>query len=804
MKVAYNWLNTYLDIKESPEKLGEIMTAIGLEVEGMEEVESIKGGLEGVVIGQVISKAVHPNADRLSVTTVDVGGEEPLPIVCGAPNVAQGQKVLIATVGTTLYDKDLQPWKIKKGKIRGESSHGMICAEDELHLGKGHEGIMVLPEEAKIGTPAAEYFNLSSDVVYEIGLTPNRSDATSQLGTARDLLAYFKFHESPDLKICHPPLAELPKGESPYSVEVENLQACPRFSGIGLKNVKVGPSPDWIKQRLESIGVRSINNVVDITNYVLHEWGQPLHAYDGDKIAGHSIIVANLPENTLFVTLDEVERKLHQEDLMVCDGEKRPMCIGGVFGGIGSEVTETTSRIFLESAFFDAVTIRKTSTRHLLRTDAAKCFEKGTDPNRNVMAMARAVYLLKEYAGAEIEGGLIDHYPSPIAPAVVNVSLTQINRGIGQDFSVETVEKLLEALSMTFRREEEQFEVEVPTDKADVTRPADVIEELLRIYGMDNITFDERHNFAVNHEPFGSTYEKREAVSQYLVGRGMNEIMGLSLMQNDSFDNKDGLVEIHNTSNVHLNIMRPDVLQSALVTVAFNLNRQQEDLRLFEFGKAYVREQEQYKESEKLIILMSGRKEAESWRGSGHESVDFFDLKAEVIQLLAKIGFSGYQLESTTSEAFDYGLEVRRGPQSIGAFGKISRKWAKHFGIKQDVFGGQLDWKTLAKGGFRSFKVAPISRFPSMRRDLAFVMDQSVSYQQLEKLVVKTAGKSLSDIGLFDVYESKEHLGEGKKSYAIKLIFTDVNKTLKDKEIDKTIAQIVKVMEEKLNAEVRR
>lgn len=804
MKVSYSWLKQYIDIDESPEKLGEIMTSIGLEVEGMDEVESIKGGLEGVVIGKVLTRDKHPNADRLSVTTVDVGDGEPLPIVCGAPNVAAGQKVLVATVGTTLYDKDLQPWKIKKGKIRGESSHGMICAEDELQLGKSHDGIMVLPEDVPVGTRAAEYFDIETDFVYDIGLTPNRSDATSQLGTARDLLAYFNYHRQSDLNIKLPKGADLPDTESPYDVEVKNTRDCPRYSGIGITNVKVGPSPEWIKKRLESIGVRSINNVVDITNFVLHEYGQPLHAFDGDKINGKKIIVGNLPDGTPFVTLDEVERKLSKEDLMICDGDMKPMCIGGVFGGIGSEVTEGTTRIFLESAYFDAVSIRKTSTRHLLRTDAAKCFEKGTDPNRTVEALGRAVALLQEYAGAELDGGLIDIYPERIEKATINISLDYINRTLGEDMSADTVKALLKALNMEYVANGDDFAVGVPTDKFDVTRPADLVEELLRIYGMDNVTIDHRHHFTVNHENFGTTYEERKQVSGFLVGRGFNEIMGLSLMQNDMFENREGLVEIHNTSNVHLNVMRPDVLLSTLESVAFNINRQQEALRLFEFGKAYQKTGAGYKENEKLVLIMSGPSEPECWQSTRKDNIRFFDLKSEVERLLDKIGFRGFQVTETENNSLDYGLDIRRGPKIIGSFGKISRSWLRKFGIKQDVFGASLDWKTLVKGGFKSFKVEEVSKYPSVRRDIAFVIDRGVAYAELEALISKSVGKLLAELDLFDVYENEEQLGEGKKSYAIKLVFSDKTKTLKDKEVDKTVENVIRALKEKLNAEVRR
>lgn len=804
MKVSYNWLQDFIKIDESPEALGEILTAIGLEVEGLEEVESIKGGLKGVVIGKVLTRDKHSGADRLSVTTVDVGQGEPLQIVCGAPNVAAGQKVVIATIGTTLYDKDLQPWKIKKGKIRGEVSEGMICAEDELHMGQSHDGIMVLPEDAPIGMDAADYFHLESDFIYDIGLTPNRSDATSQMGTAKDLLAYFRFHKDAKLDLTQPESENLSGGSPDIEVVLEDEEACPRYSGICLSGLKIGPSPDFIKRRLEALGVRSINNVVDITNYVLHEYGQPLHAFDRDKISDNKIIVKKLSEGSAFITLDEVERKLSKEDLMICDGQEKPMCIGGVFGGIGSGVTDETTRIFLESAYFEAVGIRKSSTRHLLRTDAAKCFEKGTDPNGTVAALSRAVFLLKKYAAAEVQGGLVDIYPQPIKRAKINIDLKTINRSIGADMDQGEVERLLSAMDMEFETEHNAFTVAVPTDKADVTRPADIVEELLRIYGMDNVVFDEKHSYSVNHESFGATHDKREKVASFLVGRGFNEIMGLSLMNKDMFDDEDDLVKINNTSNINLNVMRPGVLLSGLESVAYNLNRQQEELRFFEFGKSYVKQDEGYKESEHLTMIISGPQRSESWKVSDRESADFFIIKSEVSRILEKMGIGGYQVSETEEDIYDYGLNFHRGPQILVSLGKLSKKVLKQFGIKQDVFGAQFNWKPLAKSAFKSFKVQPVSKYPSVRRDIAFVVDKSVTYSQIEQLTKKAAGKVLADIDLFDVYQNDEQLGADKKSYAIKLIYVDLNKTLSDKEVDKSMEAIIKVLEDKLQAEVRR
>jgi phenylalanyl-tRNA synthetase beta chain len=805
MKVSYNWLKEYLDFNTEPERLGEILTAIGLEVEGMEEVESIKGGLKGVVVGHVLTKEKHSGADRLSVTTVDIGGEVPLQIVCGAPNVDAGQKVVIATIGTTLYSGDGEPWTIKKGKIRGELSEGMICAEDELQLGSGHDGIIVLPEDIPVGMAAAEYYEVGSDFIYEIGLTPNRSDATSHLGVAKDLLAYFRFHDNESLQLKMPELSELETIEQNLAIDVviEDEAACPRYSGVCFSNIKVGPSPKWMAERLESIGVRSINNIVDITNYILHEFGQPLHAFDYDQINGAGIIVKKLEEGTKFTTLDEVERELSADDLMICDGEKTPLCIGGVFGGIGTGVTDETTNIFLESAHFEAVGIRKSSTNHLLRTDAAKVFEKGSDPNVTLTSLERATYLLKKYAGAQIASETIDIYRKPIAPAIVNLDLAYINKLIGANMSEEIVERIFKAMDMTFEKEDSSYTVHIPTNKSDVTRPADVVEEILRIYGMDTVAIADHHAYSVSHENFGTTHDKRERIAEFLVGRGFNEIMGLSLMASEHFDTLEGRVLINNTSNVNLNVMRPSMILSALESASYNLNRQQTNLRWFEFGRDYNMVEGQYVENDRLVILMSGEMGSESWRRSEKREVDFFDIKAEALGLLSHIGIEGYQMTESKTEAFDYGLSLHRGPGELGFVGKVSKSWLKKFGIKQDIFACIFDWKKMSKAGFKPLKVQEISKYPSVRRDLALVIDEKVHYSEAAAIAEKIGGKMLKKVDLFDVYRDSR-LGDGKKSYAIKLIFSDNTKTLKDKDVDKVVNKMIHQFESQLGAQIRR
>lgn len=813
MKVSLNWLKDYMDIELSPEELSETLTAIGLEVEGMEEVESIPGGLAGVVVGHVQECGQHPNADRLSLTKVDIGAAEPLQIVCGAPNVAAGQKVLVATVGTTLHPNEGDPLTIKKGKIRGEVSFGMICAEDELGVGESHDGILVLPEETKVGTAARDYFQLETDYVYDIGLTPNRSDATNHLGVAKDLAAALKISKGLDVEIKLPDTSKfaIDSTDMPVEVVVENTEACPRYSGITIKNVTIKESPDWLKKRLLAVDVRPINNIVDITNFVLHEYGQPLHAFDYDKITDHKVIVKTLPAGTPFLSLDEMERKLDAEDLMICDGASKGMCIGGVFGGINSGVKDNTSHIFLEAAHFNAKSIRRSSMRHNLRTDAAKVFEKGSDPSITVDALKRAALLIKELGDGELASDIVDIYPNPIAPKEVEVNYQHVNRLIGVELSKDKVKDILAAMTMPLVRETAAtFTVAVPTNKADVTRPADVIEEILRIYGFNNVPLPTHFRNAVVFSQQPDPILIKDRISDMLVGSGCNEIMALSLSESRYY--KDmlthvpaaELVYVNNTSNVHLDIMRPTMLVSGLEAIQHNQNRKESDLKLFEFGRSYRKIEDKYKEQNHLSLFLTGQNYGESWLNTEGGEVTFFSMKAMVSKVLERLGMSSYQTSAIQEEPFSYGLKYHRGPQSVVTFGQISSKITKKMGIKNKVFYAEFNWDLIIKA-LRKHKieVEELNKFPGMRRDLALVVDNSVKFSDIAAIAVKSGKKLIKDINLFDVYINEDQLGQDKKSYAVSFVFEDPTKTLVDKEVDKVMQKLIKACEAQLGATIR-
>ncbi|MFK7808047.1 MAG: phenylalanine--tRNA ligase subunit beta [Saprospiraceae bacterium] len=814
MNISLNWLKDYLSVDLPPEQIGEILTSTGLEVEGMEEIESIKGGLEGVVIGHVKTCGKHPNADRLSLTTVDVGTGEDLQIVCGAPNVAAGQKVLVATIGTKLYDKEGGSFTIKKGKMRGEVSEGMICAEDELGLGESHDGIMVLPEATTVGQTAKEYFNIESDIVYEIGLTPNRSDATNHIGVAKDLAAALKINHAHNGQVKVPEVTEFAVDNNTLTipVEVENKEACPRYAGVSISNVTVGTSPDWLQKRLNAIGVRPINNIVDVTNFVLHEFGQPLHAFDFDKIEGRKVIVRSLPTGTVFNSLDEVERKLHEEDLMICDGNSNGMCIAGVFGGINSGVIDATKNIFLESACFDAKTIRKTSTRHLLRTDAATTFEKGVDPNITIKALKRAALLIKELAGGEIASEIVDIYPNPVEKHQVEVSYKNVNRLIGTDIPKEKTQAILAALEIDILNDDgEKFTVAIPTNKVDVLREADVIEEILRIYGFDQVPLSGHIKMAVIPTKQPEAHKVRNTVGTMLAAKGFNEIMALSLTQEKYFDElypvaKEELVYVNNTSNIHLNIMRPTMLLGGLESVLHNQNRKQADLRLFEFGRSYKKlDEENFEETEHLSVWMSGQSLPESWMNKDKNEVTYYNLKSLVQQVLDRMGASAYQQTAINEGDFSYGMRYHRGAQVLVEFGEVKKSILKGMGIKRNVFYADFNWESLMKV-VKKQKIGfvPLSKFPTVRRDLALVIENSVNFEDIAAIARKTGKKLLKEVNLFDVYKNEEQVGKGKKSYAVSFLFEDPSKTLKDKEVDKIMQQLIRSYEEKVGAIIRK
>ncbi len=820
MTISLNWLKKYIDINLSPDEISNLLTSLGLEVEGMEEVETIKGGLEGVVVGHVKECWKHPNADKLSLTKVDTGNGDLLQIVCGAPNVATGQKVLVATVGTTLYPIDGEPLTLKKGKIRGEESQGMICAADELGIGEDHSGILVLPEDTPVGLTGREYFNIEKDVVYEIGLTPNRSDATCHLGVAKDLAAALKIQhkQSGEVKVPSVENFKVDNHDLPVPVVVENTEACPRYAGVSIKNVTIGESPDWLKNRLLSIGVRPISNIVDITNFILHELGQPLHAFDLDEIAGQKIIVKTLSEGSKFLSLDERERSLSAEDLMICDGDSKGMCIGGVFGGATSGVKDSTKNIFLESAHFNAGWIRRSSTRHDLRTDAARVFEKGSDPNVCVYALKRAAMMMVELGGGEIASEIVDVYPNPIKPAEIEVKYAYVNRLIGTDISAKEVREILLALGMTLVNESaESFTVAVPTNKADVTRPADVVEEILRVYGLDNVPVPLQIRSSIVRNEYPGPDQVRNAIGDYLASNGFNEIMALSLSQSTFYEEilpretKD-LVYVNNTSNVQLDIMRPTMLFSGLEAVVNNQNRQQTDLKLFEFGKTYHRKGDaadagvkNFDEPQHLSLFLPGQRWAESWRNTEKIAADYFTLKSFADNILARLGVTGFQETGVKDDVFSYGVKYHRGPQELVIFGKVQPKICKKMGIRSDVFYADLNWDLLLQAAKKqSISLVELNKFPTVRRDLALVIGKSVKFADIAALAKKVGKKLLKDINLFDVFEDETKLGEGKKSYAVSFTFEDPTRTLQDKEVDAVMSELIATFESKLGAVIRR
>ncbi len=811
MNLSLNWLKRYIDIDLPVDELSEILTDIGLEVEGVEKVETIKGGLNGIVVGHVVECGKHPNADKLSLTKVNVGELELKQIVCGAPNVAAGQKVLVATIGATLYSAEGEPWKIKKGKIRGEVSEGMICAEDELGLGNSHEGIIVLPEDVPVGTLAKDYYKVEDDYVFDIGLTPNRSDATSHLGAARDVAAYLKINKEWEGEVKEPAVTDFHVDieAQPFKVEIENREACPRYTGISLSDVKVGESPAWMQDLLKSVGIRPISNVVDITNFILHELGQPLHAFDAHKVGGRQIRVKNLAEGTSFVTLDETERQLLATDLMICDGNSQPLCIAGVFGGITSGVTDSTTEIFLESAHFQAGSVRKTSTKHLLRTDAAKVFEKGSDPNLTVYALKRAALLLKEYAGATITSEIVDVYPEEILPKEIIISYERVNKIIGTQLEQEEVHNILRAMNMELQPVDDYtLKVKVPTDKADVLREVDIVEEILRIYGFNKVPIPKQLKTAINYQNNPTKRQIQNAIASLLASNGFNEMMGLSLIESEKYYGESpNLVYINNTSNIHLDIMRPDSLITGLKSVAHNINHQQTDVKLFEFGRYYNKisdgEASSFEETEFLSLFISGSDQTKSWNTEASDA-DFYTLKKWVEQILAKASLNSFQVKELEGAKFNEGLEYHRGPNTIVRFGSVSRKILKKVELSNPVYYAEFNYKALIRSASKaSMQVADISKYPSTQRDLSLVIGKTVNFEDILSIAKSTEKKLIKDISLFDVYRNEEQLGKGKKAYAVKFLFQDLTKTMKDKEIDKVMAKLIDNFKTKLGAEIR-
>lgn len=808
MKISYNWLKQFLQIDWDAVKAGELLTDLGLEVEGIETKESIKGSLAGIVVGEVLTCVQHPNADRLKVTTVNLGTGEPVQIVCGAPNVAAGQKVPVATIGTMLYDEKGEGFKIKKGKIRGEESHGMICAEDELGLGKGHDGILVLDESLVPGTKGAEVFNIETDEVFEIGLTPNRADAMSHFGVARDLRAGLMQHDI-NLELISPSVSDFHVDERKLKidVEVENKDLAPRYCGISITDVEVKDSPEWIQNRLKSIGIAPKNNIVDITNYVLHELGQPLHAFDAAKIKGNKVVVKTLAEGTKFTTLDEVERTLSTDDIMICDAESNPMCIAGVFGGIKSGVTENTTNIFLESAYFNPVSIRKSAKRHALNTDASFRFERGIDINLTKYALKRAALLIEEYAGGTLASDIMDFYPEKTEDFEVFLSFENANKLIGQELPKETIKKILASLEIKINSVTEAgLGLVVPSYRVDVQREADIIEEILRVYGYNNIEFSHKLNTSIS---FDSNKETKieNIIADQLTSLGFNETMANSLTKEDYIGltenlNAENNVEMLNPLSNDLKVMRQSLLFSGLESIAYNINRKNNSLKFYEFGKTYHKYNEKYQEDKHLTMFITGNRTKDSWKTPTQTS-DFFYAKGIITSLFERVGISNLKTTPTKSDVFTEGITLSLGKIKLVDFGVIKPSVLKEFGIKQEVLFADFNWENILKVcGKKNIKVSDLPKYPSVKRDLALLLDNKVTFKEIYNLANQSEKNLLKDVDLFDVYEG-DNLPEGKKSYAVSFVLQDANKTLEDKQIDKIMQKLQATFEKNLEAVLR-
>jgi phenylalanyl-tRNA synthetase beta chain len=806
MTISYKWLSEYLPVTLDPERLSTILTSVGLEVEKMEQFEEIKGGLKGLVIGQVLSSEQHPNADKLKLTKVDVGAGEPLQIVCGAPNVAAGQKVVVATVGTTIYPSSGDPLTMKVAKIRGVESYGMICAEDEIGMGTSHAGIMVLPADARVGTTAEQYFEPFNDIIYEIGLTPNRMDAMSHSGVARDVCAYLSHHDKKEVK----PL--LPKNDFKadnnslkIEVTIENNKACKRYSGVCLSNVQVKASPKWLQEKLKAIGLRPINNIVDITNFIQHETGQPLHAFDYDKIKGHKVVVKTMNEGTLFTTLDEKERKLNGEDLMICDAGY-PMCIAGVFGGLHSGVTSETTNIFLESAYFDPIFIRKSSFRHGLRTDAATRFEKGIDISNTVNVVKRAAMLVKEIAGGKIASNIIDVYPDPQPKPQVSIKYHYLKKLSGKNYHPDTVKNILQSLGFTLERDNmDTLTVSVPYHKPDVSLPADLVEEILRIDGLDNIDIPTTISISPSIEENYRGEILKEKISNVLTGLGFTEILTNSITNAAYFspDELQHVVRLLNNLSSELDIMRPSMLQTALEVISFNTNRKNNNLRFFEFGKTYSTSGVgKYHEKSHLCLYVTGQLGENQWKESTKSS-DIYYLKGVASSILASLGVKTDSFEPSETNELHAGIAALYNGEKVAELGQVQNELMAKFDVKHPVFFADLYWDTIIEQGNKKVQFKEISRYPSVERDLALVVPKTMKYKDISEQLSKLRLNKLQQVRLFDVFES-EKLGKDKKSMAINLTFMDDEKTLTDKEIDTWMNKIMTTLEKELNAEVRK
>ena len=820
MNISYNWLKEYVDFDLTPEEVSAALTSIGLETDGVEEVQSIKGGLEGLVVGEVLTCEPHPNSDHMHITTVDLGEGEPVQIVCGAANVAAGQKVIVATLGTKLYDGD-QSFTIKKSKLRGVESNGMICAEDEIGVGTSHDGIIVLPQDVVPGTLAKDYYNIKSDYVFEVDITPNRADACSHYGVARDLYAWL-VQNGYQTSLHRPETSEfkVDNHDMDIDVVVENTEACPRYAGVAIKNVTVKESPEWLQNKLRLIGVRPVNNIVDITNYILHAYGQPMHCFDADKIKGGKIVVKTCQEGTKFVTLDEVERKLSERDLMICNAEE-PMCIAGVFGGLDSGTTEATKDVFLESAYFHPTWVRKTARRHGLSTDSSFRFERGIDPNGTIYALKEAAILVKELAGGEIASDIKDNYPAPVADFAVELSYEYVNSLVGKVIPAETIKSIVTSLEMKIVAETaEGLSLSIPAYRVDVQRPCDVVEDILRIYGYNNVEIPTSLKSSLNVEgEEDKSVKLQNLVSEQLVGCGFNEILNNSLTAASYYDGletykPENLVRIMNPLSNDLNVMRASLLFGGLECIQHNANRKNADLRFFEFGNCYHFNAEKknpekvlaaYSEELHLGLWLTGKYISNSWAHPDMNS-SVYELKAYVLNIFSRLGVNlgAMVFGNLSDDIYSVAISIHtRGGKLVATFGVLSKKLQKAFDIDNEVYYADINWKELMKA-IKGKKVTytEISKFPAVKRDLALLIDKKVQFAEIEKIAYETDKKLLKSVELFDVYEGK-NLEAGKKSYAVSFVLQDENATLNDKQIDKLMQKLIANLQNKLDAKLR-
>lgn len=819
MNISYNWLKDYVNFGLSPEEVGEALTSVGLETGNIEEIQTVEGGLEGLVIGEVLTCSDHPNSDHLHITTVDVGEDQPLQIVCGAANVAAGQKVVVALVGTKLYSGD-EPFVIKKSKIRGEESFGMICAEDEIGIGNSHDGIIVLPIDAQVGTPAKDYYNIKSDYILEVDITPNRVDAASHIGVARDLAAYLT-RNGMDAQL-HVPAVDSFKTNNQLkgiAVEVQNSEACPRYSGITIKGVVVKESPDWLKDRLSLIGLRPINNIVDITNYVLHETGHPLHAFDANEISGNKVIVKTLPEGTKFITLDEAKHVLSDRDLMICN-DHEGMCIAGVFGGLKSGVTENTKDVFLECAYFNPTWIRKTARRQGLSTDSSFRFERGVDPNDNLYVLKRAALLIQEFAGGEFAGDIQDVYPHKMEKPQVELTFAKVDTLIGKEIPKETVKSILRSLEIEILKEtEDALMLAIPTYRVDVLRDVDVIEDILRIYGYNNVEIGEQLKSNLSYlTPTDRSVDLQNLISEQLTGEGFFEILNNSLTKESYYSNlktfpAEKSVRLLNPLSQDLNVMRQTLLFGGLESIAYNRNRKSNDLKFYEFGNCYYFDAEkknpekplsEYTEESHLALWLCGDNISNSWAAT-EEKLSVYHLKGYVEKVLLRLGLAteAYQYEQFSDDVYSVALKIKTRNRELGTLGIVSKKILKQTDINTEVYFAELLWDNLIKETKKhQVTFHEISKYPSVKRDLALLLDKSVLFDQIEQIAHKSEKKLLKEVTLFDVYEGK-NLPEGKKSYAVNFVLQDEEKTLTDKQIDAIMHKIQSSLERELGAQLR-